>query len=103
MRREVHAQPHADGAYHDLRLTPAEFRLMRYLVAHPRATHSREQLLEGVWGTRAEAISERAIDVHICQLRKKLPDAGPSRIDAVYGEGYRYLDGGHGNGDGSGA
>jgi two-component system alkaline phosphatase synthesis response regulator PhoP len=75
-----------------LPLTPSEFRLLSHFALHAGETLSRERILHDIWGERSASMSVRAIDVHICQLRKKMPP-GPCRIEAVYGEGYRYNDG----------
>lgn len=88
-RRE--AQADTGAGYEEIALTPSEFRLLCHFARHPGRTMSREQLLADVWGKR-QNLSDRAVDVHICQLRKKIPP-GPCRIEAIYGEGYRYTDG----------
>jgi DNA-binding response OmpR family regulator len=75
-----------------LPLTPSEFRLLFHFARHAGEILSRESLLQDIWGARSATMSVRAIDVHICQLRKKMPP-GPCRIEAVYGEGYRYYEG----------
>lgn len=90
LRREVVIET-GDGI-RPLSLTPSEFRLLSHFALHAGQTLSRERLLQDIWGSRAALMSKRAIDVHICQLRKKMP-SGPCRIEAVYGEGYRYNDG----------
>lgn len=53
----------------------AEFRLLKFLLAHPDRVHSRGQLLEKVWGIPV-VIEERTVDVHVLRLRKALKDAG---------------------------
>lgn len=90
-RRKAEIQDN-DGGYRELSLTPSEFRLLCHFALHPGVILSREILLKELWGERGAEMSGRAIDVHICQLRKKLP-FGPCRIEAVYGAGYRYVDG----------
>jgi two-component system alkaline phosphatase synthesis response regulator PhoP len=73
-------------------LTPTEFRLLRYLLAHPHRPVSRETLIEGVWGYDAEIGSGRTVDVHIRHLREKLEDdpAHPRWIVTVRGVGYKF-------------
>ncbi|MDY7579579.1 winged helix-turn-helix domain-containing protein [Herbaspirillum sp. RTI4] len=68
-------------------LDQAEFKLLRYLVAHPERVYSRAQLLDKVWGDHA-FIEERTVDVHIMRLRKSL---GPAHdyIKTVRGVGYQ--------------
>jgi DNA-binding response OmpR family regulator len=81
----------AEG-WQPLPLTPSEFRLVTYFALHAGEVLSRERLLGDIWGPRASRMSVRAIDVHICQLRKKIPSSA-CRIDAIYGAGYRFDDG----------
>lgn len=71
----------------DLKVGPTEFKLLRYMMAHPERVHSRAQLLDKVWGDHV-FIEERTVDVHIKRLREALQGAG-SMIDTVRGAGYR--------------
>ena len=52
----------------------AEFKLLKFLMAHPERVFSRSQLLDKVWGDHV-AIEERTVDVHVLRLRKALKDA----------------------------
>ena len=52
----------------------AEFKLLKYLMAHPDRAFTRAQLLDKVWGNHV-AIEERTLDVHVLRLRKALGDA----------------------------
>jgi two-component system response regulator BaeR len=72
-------------------LTPIEFRLLRALASHPGRVYSRTQLLDALHGDGRE-VTERAVDSHIKNLRRKLDQAGAGaeRIASVYGIGYRY-------------
>jgi two-component system phosphate regulon response regulator PhoB len=70
-----------------LRLGPTEFRLLQYLMAHPERVHSRQQLLDKVWGDHV-FIEERTVDVHVKRLREALGAAG-SLVETVRGAGYR--------------
>ena len=49
----------------------AEYKLLKFFLAHPERVYSRSQLLDKVWGDHAE-IEERTVDVHILRLRKAL-------------------------------
>lgn len=64
----------------------AEFKLLKYLLAHPGRVHSRSQLLDRVWGDHV-AIEERTVDVHVLRLRKALGEA-EFLIKTVRGVGY---------------
>ena len=74
-----------------LELTPNEFRLLRALAAQPGRVYARSQLLELLQGD-ARAATERAVDSHVKNMRRKLElaGAGSERIRAVYGVGYSY-------------
>jgi DNA-binding response OmpR family regulator len=73
-------------------LTPTEFRLLRYLIAHPGRPFSREALIEAVWGYDSSVGSGRTVDVHIRHLRKKLEEdpANPRWLITVRGIGYKF-------------
>jgi two-component system phosphate regulon response regulator PhoB len=68
-------------------LDQSEFKLLRFLAAHPERIFSRAQLLDKVWGDHA-FIEERTVDVHIMRLRKSLGTAADS-IKTVRGIGYK--------------
>lgn len=77
-----------DGA--PTRLSSGEFNLLRALAERPGRILSRDQLLELARGPATEAF-DRAIDVQISRLRKKLDDgSGVELIETVRGEGYRF-------------
>jgi two-component system phosphate regulon response regulator PhoB len=52
----------------------AEFKLLKFLIAHPERVFSRSQLLDKVWGDHA-VLEERTVDVHVLRLRKALGNA----------------------------
>ncbi|WP_035446905.1 phosphate regulon transcriptional regulator PhoB [Asaia prunellae] len=54
-----------------LTLGPTEFRLLEFLMRHPRRVFSREDLLQKVWGSNVH-VELRTIDVHIRRLRRAL-------------------------------
>jgi two-component system phosphate regulon response regulator PhoB len=69
-------------------LGPTEYRLLEFLMERPGRVFSREQLLDGVWGSEIY-IDERTVDVHVGRLRKALnrgQDTDPIRT--VRGAGY---------------
>src|ERR671935_466152 len=71
-----------------LYLSPAEFRLLHFLMTHAGRVYSRAQLLDHVWGDHVY-VEERTVDVHIRRLRKALEPSGHDRlIDTVRGAGY---------------
>ena len=72
-----------------LEMGATEFKLLRFLTAHPERVFSRAQLLDQVWGDHT-FIEERTVDVHILRLRKalNLQDA-EGLVQTVRGAGYR--------------
>jgi two-component system alkaline phosphatase synthesis response regulator PhoP len=74
-------------------ITAQELRLLAALVRNRGHVLSRDQLIEAAWG-RGIAITERAVDSHIFNLRKKveLVPSQPKFIVGVRGLGYRFED-----------
>jgi DNA-binding response OmpR family regulator len=72
-------------------LTRSEFELLATLMASPGQIFSRLDLLDRVSGKPYDGY-ERAIDVHIRNLRAKIePDSrNPAYIETIYGMGYRF-------------
>jgi two-component system phosphate regulon response regulator PhoB len=64
----------------------AEFKLLKFLMAHRERVFSRSQLLDKVWGDHA-VIEERTVDVHVLRLRKALK-ASEGLIKTVRSVGY---------------
>ena len=72
----------------EVQLQPREFRLLEYLMERPGRVFSREQLLDGVWGSDVY-IDERTVDVHVGRLRKALNRGHTTDpIRTVRGAGY---------------
>jgi DNA-binding response OmpR family regulator len=80
-RREVRQRGEA------VSLTTREFDLLAFLANNVGLALSRQQLLDGVWGTDWYG-DERTVDVHVAQLRKKLGADLP--LATVWGVGYRF-------------
>ena len=74
-----------------LSLTPLEFRMLRLLLSRPGRVFSRAQLLDSVHSDIRD-VSDRAIDTHVKNLRRKVQavDSGADCIASVYGVGYRF-------------
>jgi two-component system response regulator BaeR len=74
-----------------LDLTPLEFRLLQALAEQPGRVYSRDQLLDRLHDDQ-RALSDRAIDSHVKNLRRKLERVRPGDdpIRSVYGVGYRF-------------
>ncbi len=56
-------------------LGPTEYRLLEFLMRHPRRVFTREELLGAVWGKDIH-VEPRTVDVHIRRLRKAINGAG---------------------------
>jgi len=72
-------------------LTVTEFRLLHFLSSRPGRVMNRQQILDAVRGEDV-AVTERAVDVQMVGLRKKLGSHADC-IEAVRGIGYRFRDG----------
>ena len=68
-------------------LSATEFRVLRVFARKPGWVFTREQILDAVHGDNY-AITNRAVDVHIVNLRRRLGIAG-EYIETVRGVGYR--------------
>ena len=77
-----------DGA--EVHLTKTEFRLLVELASSPGRVHSREHLLEKVWGYDYFG-DGRLVDVHVRRLRTKVEadPAMPRHVVTVRGLGYK--------------
>jgi len=72
-------------------LTAVEFALLEALQARPGHVLTREQLLDRMYDDY-RVVSDRAVDTHIKNLRKKIAAVAPElqAIESVYGLGYRF-------------
>ncbi|WP_421850418.1 response regulator [Marinomonas sp.] len=105
------AQPQNDGVvYRDIKiypgrveaycnevlldLTSTEFALLHHFLLHPGQVLTKEVLSLDVLGKRLAAF-DRAVDMHVSNLRKKLPDwpNGKPRIKTLRGRGYLLVEG----------
>lgn len=84
--------PHArlcrfDGAA--IALTGTEFGLLARLMQDPARLTPRAELIAGIWGAHSP-VSDRTLDSHLRNLRRKLAEAGcPEAIETVHGQGMR--------------
>jgi two-component system alkaline phosphatase synthesis response regulator PhoP len=74
-------------------LSAMEFKLLQHLIENRGIVHSRDQLLDAVWGYDAMP-STRTVDVHIAWLRQKLESnpKHPHFIQTVHGMGYKFVE-----------
>ena len=76
----------ADG--NDIELTYTEFKILTLLATRPGWVFNRSQIVDAVHG-EGYAVTDRAVDVQIVGLRKKLGTCG-DYIETVRGVGYRF-------------
>ncbi|MFT3719312.1 response regulator [Pseudorhodoferax sp.] len=86
-------EPGCRAALHGrwLELTPVEFRLLRTLAGAPGRVWSRDRLMDHLY-TDHRIVTDRTVDSHVKNLRRKLAEAGASGdpIASIYGVGYRF-------------
>ena len=75
-----------------LELTAGDYRLLHFLASHRGWVYTRYQIVDAIRG-EGYVVTERAIDVQVAGLRKKLGDYG-HYIQTVRGVGYRFKDAG---------
>jgi len=73
-------------------MTAQEFKLLKFFASSPGMVHSRDSLLNEVWGYQNYP-SSRTVDNHVLRLRQKLePDpANPKYFLTVHGAGYKFV------------
>ena len=83
-----HTVHRTDGT--ELNLTPLEFDLLLEMARRPGQVHTRESLLESVWGYR-NASDTRLVNVHVQRLRAKIEHdpEDPQIVLTVRGVGYK--------------
>ncbi len=71
-----------------IHLGPTEFRLLEFLMQHPRRVFTREEVLNAVWGPDIH-VEPRTVDVHVRRLRKSInAEAELDLIRTVRAAGY---------------
>ena len=75
-----------------IELSAMEFRLLQFFIENRGDVHSRDDLLDAVWGYDAMPTT-RTVDVHIAWLRHKLEEnpRRPRYIQTVHGIGYKFV------------
>jgi len=69
-------------------LTPVEFRLLACLCERPGRILSRQRLLDAAYVDH-RVVSDRTVDSHIRNLRRKFEALGLAPIASIYGVGFR--------------
>jgi two-component system, OmpR family, response regulator BaeR len=83
MKVSYHQQP--------VSLTPAEFKLLAFLFDNQGRIYSRDQLMNHIYPDH-RIVTDRTIDSHIKNLRRKMSEVHPEAdcIKSVYGMGYKF-------------
>ncbi|MDX2443479.1 MAG: response regulator transcription factor [Bacteroidales bacterium] len=73
--------------------TPLEFQMLKFLYENKGRVVTRDDFLLQVWGENNTVVTERTIDSHIANIRKKLEDnpSDPVYIISVRGVGYKLV------------
>ena len=69
----------------EINLPKKEFQLLVLLSSEPGVVHTREQIMDEIWGSEV-IVGDRTIDVHIRKLREKF---GEGLISTIKGVGYK--------------
>jgi DNA-binding response OmpR family regulator len=72
----------------EISLTTREYALLEYLLRNRDKVITREDILDHVWDNFYDSLSN-VVDVHLKNLRKKLPKEYAKRIETIRGKGYR--------------
>ena len=72
----------------EIQLTTREHALLEYLLRNQNKVITREEILDHVWDNFYDSLSN-VVDVHLKNLRKKLPKKYADRIKTIRGKGYR--------------
>lgn len=87
-RIEINTKHHSvkfDGT--EVVLPRKEFKLLTLLCSDPGTVHTREEIMDKIWGAEV-VVGDRTIDVHIRKLREKLDNGA---IKTVKGVGYKFI------------
>ena len=74
----------------EVSLTPTEFDLLQFLLAHPNRAFTREQLLNALRGDH-RFVEDRTVDVYVRRLRAGLGPGARSMVQTVRGFGYKLV------------
>lgn len=73
-----------------IKLSQKEYQLLKLLITHPGRVFSRDYLLDVLYFGDNEEVFDRAIDVCVTRLRKKIADFDKNIIESVHGFGYKF-------------
>jgi DNA-binding response OmpR family regulator len=66
--------------------------LLHLFIQHPDEVLSRDFVLDKLWGEDVY-VTNRTVDTHVAQLRKKIEDdsSNPKHIVGIRGVGYKFI------------
>jgi two-component system alkaline phosphatase synthesis response regulator PhoP len=70
----------------NITLPKKEFELLFYLAQNPNKVHTRDELLQNIWGADVYVLA-RTVDVHVRKVREKI---GEGYISTLKGVGYKF-------------
>lgn len=75
-------------------LTPLEFHMLKLLIDRKEEVITRNDFLDRIWGEDNITVSDRTIDSHIANIRRKIEDdpSQPQHILSIRGVGYKFVD-----------
>jgi len=76
----------------NIELTPLEFRILKVLIQKKEQVITRNDFLDKIWGEDNMVVSNRTIDSHIANIRKKIDDpSNPKHVISIRGVGYKLI------------
>jgi DNA-binding response OmpR family regulator len=77
-----------------LDLTPLEFHMLKILIDRKEEVITRNEFLDRIWGEDNVTVSDRTIDSHIANIRRKIEKdpSQPRHILSIRGVGYKFVD-----------
>lgn len=88
--RDVKNSDTKESSEKEISLTLREYALLEYFLRNKDTVLTRGDLLEHVWDINYDSMSN-VVDVHLKNLRKKLPKIYAKRIKTIWGKGYKLI------------
>lgn len=77
------------------RLSPSEFRLLRFMLLNPDKICEKDEIIQAVWkdSKTQEGVTDQALDQIIYRLRKKIEDDpnNPTHLITIKGRGFKFI------------
>jgi two-component system OmpR family response regulator len=73
----------------EIMLTRTEFGIVKTLLSQPKKVFSRDEIMDGAYDHVNHTVTDRAIDSHVRNIRKKFKAKGCDQIKTVRGVGFR--------------